>query len=501
MKKKYAFDVALSFAGEDNDYVRKVATFLYKQNIKVFYAGFEEFNLWGKDLYTYLSDVYKDQAKYTVMFISEFYAKKLWTNHERKNAQARAFNENYEYILPARFDNTKIPGVLDTIGYIKLDKLTPNDFGLLICKKLNPNFSISSTSNKKKAIIKKISQRNDLKNERLPEGSLNHIQSPHRIFTSKFRFVNIGQSSATQVSNMVVKLNSMQTDLEFKYSSDVIEPDKKKKLKQGVFFDEYFHELLINYMHKNRYSELPIGITSYPLINRLYSSCYRESAILSVANWTKFCKYPISKGLMFLTADAIMSFFLNIAPHEDYTVGCPSDYCDNLSDINIGIEKANYCDQCKRLILFGVENNQIPISTVASIYRLLDEVADRTVCFVITPFDKKFEAIYLTIKDIATGNGFYCSRYFDMPNNSILWDTNTEMMIRSELLIIDITGKNPDVFYKLGYAHSLGKNAIILTQDPNDVPYDLRSRKYILYENILDLTQKLKAFLGSYKRH
>jgi hypothetical protein len=70
------------------------------------------------------------------MFISEAYANKLWTNHERKSAQARAFQEAQEYILPARFDDTDIPGVLPTVGYVSLKGRSPEDLVSLITKKL-----------------------------------------------------------------------------------------------------------------------------------------------------------------------------------------------------------------------------------------------------------------------------------------------------------------------------------------------------------------------------
>ena len=58
------------------------------------------------------------------MFLSEHYARNLWTNHERENAQARAFQENHEYILPVRLDDTEIPGILPTVGYLDLRSMT-----------------------------------------------------------------------------------------------------------------------------------------------------------------------------------------------------------------------------------------------------------------------------------------------------------------------------------------------------------------------------------------
>ncbi len=52
--------------------------------------------------------------------LSDHYAKKLWTRHELKQAQARAFREKQEYILPIRLDDTEVPGITETIGYIDL---------------------------------------------------------------------------------------------------------------------------------------------------------------------------------------------------------------------------------------------------------------------------------------------------------------------------------------------------------------------------------------------
>lgn len=141
------FEIALSFAGEDRQYVDQVANLLRDSGVKVFYDLFEEANLWGKNLYDYMSEIYQNKALYTIMFISEHYARKVWANHERQAMQARAFQEHQEYILPARFDESAIPGVLPTIGYISLADRSPQDFVKIIHKKLiNSGRTIPSES-------------------------------------------------------------------------------------------------------------------------------------------------------------------------------------------------------------------------------------------------------------------------------------------------------------------------------------------------------------------
>ncbi|PHN00585.1 toll/interleukin-1 receptor domain-containing protein [Flavilitoribacter nigricans] len=131
------YDIALSFAGEDRQYVSKVAFLLKERGVKVFYDEYETDKLWGVNLYDHLSEVYSKRAKYVIMFISKHYAQKVWTNHERKSSQARALIENKEYILPARFDDTEIPGLLHTIGYLDLNILDPMNFVDLVIKKID----------------------------------------------------------------------------------------------------------------------------------------------------------------------------------------------------------------------------------------------------------------------------------------------------------------------------------------------------------------------------
>ena len=118
MEKKYKYDIALSFAGEQRAYVEELALYLKKNNISVFYDYFEQVNLWGKDLTEKLEQIYANEARYCVIFISEEYAKKGWTCHERAAAAQRMLEcrtKSIDYILPVKFDETKIPAIFNTV--------------------------------------------------------------------------------------------------------------------------------------------------------------------------------------------------------------------------------------------------------------------------------------------------------------------------------------------------------------------------------------------------
>jgi len=130
------YDIVLSFAGEDRDYVEPVAEFLNSHGVEVFYDRYEEVTLWGKNLQEHFDSVYRLQARFCVMFISTHYAHNVWTREERRAAFARAMAERDEYVLPVRFDHTEIPGLNPSVGYVDLHAVLPHELGEMILKKL-----------------------------------------------------------------------------------------------------------------------------------------------------------------------------------------------------------------------------------------------------------------------------------------------------------------------------------------------------------------------------
>lgn len=109
--------------------------------MSVFYDSYHMIEMWGKDLYSHLDRVYREDSRYCVLFLSEDYATKVWTNHERRSAQARAFREHEDYILPARFDDTQIDGIRETTGYLDLSDRTPEELADAIIMKVGPSGS------------------------------------------------------------------------------------------------------------------------------------------------------------------------------------------------------------------------------------------------------------------------------------------------------------------------------------------------------------------------
>ena len=138
----YDYEIALSFAGSERAIAEELVALLSEQNVRVFYDLHEQGELWGKDLYQHFQAIYRDRAQYCVVILSRAYAERLWPRHELKQAQARAFREHEEYILPLRVDDTEIPGVNPTVGYIDLRKYDLKQVRDLILEKLFPDLDL-----------------------------------------------------------------------------------------------------------------------------------------------------------------------------------------------------------------------------------------------------------------------------------------------------------------------------------------------------------------------
>lgn len=103
--------------------------------------------------------------------------------------------------------------------------------------------------------------------------------------------------------------------------------------------------------------------------------------------------------------------------------------------------------------------------------------------FVAAPFSVQFDAISSNhIAPIAKSLGWTCGGARDVFTATSIMGDIWSLILKSQLVIAECTGRNPNVFYEMGIAHTLGKPVILLTQVGDDVPFDLRHVRYILYE-------------------
>ncbi len=104
--------------------------------------------------------------------------------------------------------------------------------------------------------------------------------------------------------------------------------------------------------------------------------------------------------------------------------------------------------------------------------------------FVLMPFDKKFDDIYkLGIKGACQEAGAYCERVDEQLFTESILDHIYNQISKADIVVADMTGRNPNVFYETGYAHAMGKPVILLTQNVDDIPFDMKHYPHIIYGN------------------
>ena len=118
------------------------------------------------------------------------------------------------------------------------------------------------------------------------------------------------------------------------------------------------------------------------------------------------------------------------------------------------------------------------------------------------PFDESFDEIYqLGIRQSCIDAGAYCERVDEQYFEGTMLDRIYNQISKADVIIADMTGKNPNVFYEVGYAHALGKKTILLTKDQSDIPFDLKHYPHIIYKGKIikikeELTKKLEWLLN-----
>jgi hypothetical protein len=99
------------------------------------------------------------------------------------------------------------------------------------------------------------------------------------------------------------------------------------------------------------------------------------------------------------------------------------------------------------------------------------------------PFDKAFDDVYVSISSAAATAGLICRRASDIWEHSAIIQDIFSLIYRSAVVVCDFTGRNPNVFYEAGIAHTLGRHLVPITQSPSDIPFDLQQHRYLHYLN------------------
>ena len=118
-----------------------------------------------------------------------------------------------------------------------------------------------------------------------------------------------------------------------------------------------------------------------------------------------------------------------------------------------------------------------------SVFDVPDEGVDPSLVSVMTPFSPEFEPVFEAVRGACTDAGLQALRAKDIWLHSAVIQDVFSLIFRSTIVVCDFTGKNPNVFYEAGIAHTLGKNVVPITQSEGHIPFDLRHHRYLGYLN------------------
>jgi len=112
-------------------------------------------------------------------------------------------------------------------------------------------------------------------------------------------------------------------------------------------------------------------------------------------------------------------------------------------------------------------------------------VQEKRRCFVVMPFgDPDLQVVYedFVKPTLIDGCDLHCERGDDVFGSNVIMEDILTNISAADIVLADLTGKNANVFYEVGICHALGKPVLLLAQSVDDVPFDLRHRRVLLYE-------------------
>jgi hypothetical protein len=99
------------------------------------------------------------------------------------------------------------------------------------------------------------------------------------------------------------------------------------------------------------------------------------------------------------------------------------------------------------------------------------------------PFQKEFDDVFATLQAASEDAGLVCMRADNIWDAPQVMQDVVSLIDRSKIVVADCTGRNPNVFYEIGIAHTLGREVVMITQATSDIPFDLRHLRFVPYLN------------------
>ncbi len=183
------------------------------------------------------------------------------------------------------------------------------------------------------------------------------------------------------------------------------------------------------------------------------------------------------------------------------------DYTDNVLNIITGMVTQNssvlaaietYLDSKfeGETLYVSARPAERKITFSPSVFEIPNTNIESDLAAVMMPFDVSMTTVYETIRNSCVYAGYRALRADDIWDNSVIIQDIFSLIYRASVVVVDFTGKNANVMYETGIAHTLGKLVIPISQSLDDVPFDMRHHRVLTYYPNQEGLQTLANTLG-----
>ena len=183
----------------------------------------------------------------------------------------------------------------------------------------------------------------------------------------------------------------------------------------------------------------------------------------------------------------VLSVLLQIAEHEPRKLEAIERYVDE----RFGSEG----------LYVSSRPAEVRITFSPNVFHVPDAGLETDLVAVMMPFDMEFDGVYAAIKQASVACDVRCLRADDIWEEPAIMQDVFNLIFRASVVVVDFTGKNPNVMYETGIAHTLGKEVVPISQTLADVPFDMRHHRVLKYlDNAEGLSKLSKDIAAKFRQ-
>ena len=310
---------------------------------------------------------------------------------------------------------------------------------------------------------------------------------------------------SNMIDHVIQLLNGAQNYFYFSYRTEDI--FKSKVINWTTFCDTYQPP-------QNSYD---IYITELPFEDNWFSHESYSFSVISIYDWERDYSPPSLKSyIIYQIAQSVIGFQLKIDEETIYIrshkkpKGCLFDFCENKSDIKLGMMSGVICPECKsNLRQYGMQ--EAPIIAIEKILYYVRQEAigspvrfNANAAFIVMPFAKNTEsdhAYLYGIKPALQYLGIKCIMGRDDVQSIQILEQIFSSIKNNRFVIIQVDNENLNVYFELGVAMGMEKDVLLISRPEfvKQIPADLTNWECLTYEtgNYEELKNQIVAYYKS----